>query len=63
MSPEGAQQVVALIAGESAEEDVLSRVQRLCALCVESTGTSGAALVITSWPAVASCWPSSSSPR
>lgn len=56
MSPEGVQQVVALIAGETAEEDVLTRVQRLCALCVESTGTSGAALVITSTAHRSTVW-------
>ncbi len=48
MLPQGLQQMVALLDGEAAEEEALTRLQRLCALCVESTGTSGAALVITS---------------
>lgn len=40
--------MVALLDGDAAEQDVLARVQRLCALCVKSTGTSGAALAISS---------------
>lgn len=44
----GWEQVVALLDGDTSAEDALARVQRLCGWCVESTGTSGAALVISS---------------
>lgn len=46
MLPQDWAQMVALLDGEIGEEDPLARVQRLCALCVGATGTSGAALVL-----------------
>lgn len=48
--------MVALLDDETATEDVLGCVQRLCTLCVESTATSGAALVITSNAHRATMW-------
>src|SRR5687768_17578494 len=48
--------MVALLDDDTASEDVLGCVQRLCTLCVESTGTSAAALVITSDAHRATMW-------
>lgn len=46
--PQGWTTIVGLLDAEIVEEDPLAGVQRLCALCVDATGTSGASLVISS---------------
>ena len=48
--------MVALLDGDAAEQDTLARVRRLCLLCVESTGTSGAAFVISSTAHRSTVW-------
>ena len=44
--PHGWAELVELL-GSDPEADPMSRVQRLCALCVQATGVAGAALSVT----------------